>query len=91
MEVTTKSFAFCTKNNIPLYYVSAADGTNVVKVRVEQISDNLKAEYHDCIFLFQLFNDAVEKAVGYKKDPIDIDDQIMEELENMWKYMERNY
>ena len=32
MEVTKKSFAFCTKNSIPLHYVSASDGTNVVKV-----------------------------------------------------------
>ena len=60
-EVTKKSFAFCTKNQIPLYYVSASDGTNVVK----------------------LFQDAVEKAVEYKKNPVDIEDQIMEELENM--------
>ena len=81
MEVTTKSFAFCTKNNIPLYYVSAADGTNVVKVGAEEISYNLNITI--VFFFFKLFNDAVEKAVGYKKDPIDIDDQIMEELENM--------
>merc|ERR1712038_1295323 len=32
MEVTTKSFAFAGKNDLPLYYVSAADGTNVVKM-----------------------------------------------------------
>lgn len=31
----------------------------------------------------QLFQDAIAKAVEYKKDPIDIEDQIMEELENM--------
>jgi Rab-like protein 2 len=30
--VTSKTFAFATKNGLPLYYVSAADGTNVVKV-----------------------------------------------------------
>ena len=59
-DVTTKSFGFCTKNSIPLYYVSASDGTNVVKT----------------------FTDAIEKAVEYKKNPLDIDDQIMEELEN---------
>ena len=35
MEVTKKSFAFCTKNSIPLHYVSASDGTNVVKVKVQ--------------------------------------------------------
>ncbi len=33
MDVTKKNFAFCTKNSIPLYYVSACNGTNVVKVR----------------------------------------------------------
>ena len=31
-QVTTKSFAFAGKNDLPLYYVSAADGTNVVKM-----------------------------------------------------------
>ena len=44
-----------------LYYVSASDGTNVVK----------------------LFNDAIAAAVNYKKNPVDIEDQIMEELERM--------
>ena len=33
----------------------------------------------------QAFHEAVEKAVEYKKNPEDIEDQIMEELENMWK------
>lgn len=32
MDVTQKTFAFPQKHNIPLYYVSASDGTNVVKV-----------------------------------------------------------
>ena len=31
-QVTTKSFAFAGKNDLPLFYVSAADGTNVVKL-----------------------------------------------------------
>jgi Rab-like protein 2 len=31
-EVTEKNFNFATKNNIPLYYVSASDGTNVVRL-----------------------------------------------------------
>ncbi len=58
--MTKKTFAFTTKNNIPLYYVSASDGTNVVK----------------------MFTDAIEQAVDYKKNPVDIEDQIMDELEN---------
>lgn len=31
----------------------------------------------------QLFQDAIAKAVEYKKNPIDIEDQILEELEKM--------
>ena len=32
MEVTTRSFGFSNKNNLPLHYVSASDGTNVVRM-----------------------------------------------------------
>ena len=31
-NVTRKEFKFATKNNLPFFFVSAADGTNVVKV-----------------------------------------------------------
>lgn len=61
MEVTQKTFAFPQKHNIPLYYVSASDGTNVVK----------------------LFRDAIHLAVKYKKNPSDLTDQIMEELDRI--------
>ena len=33
MQVTTRSFGFATKRDLPLFYVSASNGTNVVKVR----------------------------------------------------------
>lgn len=33
MRVTQKSFNFAKKQGLPFYFVSAADGTNVVKVR----------------------------------------------------------
>lgn len=33
MKVTSKSFNFARKFNLPFYFVSAADGTNVVKVK----------------------------------------------------------
>ena len=42
-EVVKKSFAFSTTNNLPLYFVSAADGTNVVKVFREAL--NKAVEY----------------------------------------------
>ena len=31
-SVTEKKFKFAEENNMPFYFVSAADGTNVVKV-----------------------------------------------------------
>ncbi len=31
--MTKKAFQFPKKHNLPFYFVSAADGTNVVKVR----------------------------------------------------------
>ena len=33
VEATQKNFAFPSKHKLPLYYVSASDGTNVVQVR----------------------------------------------------------
>ncbi|KAG5470586.1 hypothetical protein LSCM1_01831 [Leishmania martiniquensis] len=37
-SVTTKSFAFAEKHSFPLYYVSAADGSNVVQLFENAIS-----------------------------------------------------
>ena len=33
-KVTEKSFNFARKNHLPFYFVSASDGTNVVKVSI---------------------------------------------------------
>ena len=48
-------------------------------------------ELFNWISTLQAFHEAVEKAVEYKKDPEDIDDQIMEELEKMWTNSPRKY
>ena len=34
-SVTKKSFGFAKKHKMPFYYVSASDGTNVVKVSIQ--------------------------------------------------------
>ena len=36
-EVTKKKFKFAVKNNLPFYFSSAADGTNVVKIFKESL------------------------------------------------------
>lgn len=33
LQVTRKEFKFASKHNLPFFFVSAADGTNIVKVR----------------------------------------------------------
>ena len=37
MEVTKKAFSFPKKHDMPLYFVSAADGTNVVRLFCDSI------------------------------------------------------
>uniref|UniRef100_A0A8D2APA1 Rab-like protein 2B n=1 Tax=Sciurus vulgaris TaxID=55149 RepID=A0A8D2APA1_SCIVU len=71
INVTQKSFNFARKFSLPLYFVSAADGTNVVKVweSMEQFSDGL-------------FNDAIRLAVSYKQNSQDFMDEVLQELEN---------
>lgn len=44
-----------------MHYVSASDGTNVVR----------------------LFSDAITAALRYRKDPTDVTDQILDELDSM--------
>ncbi|XP_059481927.1 rab-like protein 2A [Neocloeon triangulifer] len=60
-EVTRRSFAFPQRHALPLYFVSASDGTNVVK----------------------LFQDAIEAAVEYKRNPADDADRILDELDRL--------
>ncbi|NXL05858.1 RBL2A protein, partial [Mesembrinibis cayennensis] len=65
MKVTQKSFNFARKFSLPFYFVSAADGTNVVK----------HSPSH------RLFNDAIKLAVAYKQNSGDFMDEVMRELE----------
>jgi len=39
---TSKNFGFATKNNMALYYVSASNGTNVVKMFRDAINEAVK-------------------------------------------------
>lgn len=41
-QVTKKSFKFAQQHNLPFFFVSAADGTNVVKAFEEAIKSGLE-------------------------------------------------
>ncbi|XP_025255749.1 rab-like protein 2B isoform X2 [Theropithecus gelada] len=70
INATQKSFNFAKKFSLPLYFVSAADGTNVVKV------------WSTAEVASKLFNDAIRLAVSYKQNSQDFMDEIFQELEN---------
>ena len=63
-DVTNKKFQFSEKHNLPFYYASAADGTNVVRI------------FDDCL-KFALQNKACPKD-SYLNDVLDVldDDEI---------------
>eukprot|EP00954_Amorphochlora_amoebiformis_P002713 213090-Amorphochlora_amoeboformis.AAC.1 len=74
MKATSKKFKFATERGFKLFYCSAADGTNVVKVFKEAIrlavensqkpSDDFTEEVMRTIEYF----DEKEKAEAYKKE-----------------------
>ena len=66
MSVTKRSFAFSTQHQLPFYFVSAADGTNVVKVGTRQI-------FEEALHLAMAFK---------RNPPDSLDRDIMELLEN---------
>ena len=41
-QVTKKNFKFAAQNSLPFFFVSAADGTNVVKVFDEAIREGVQ-------------------------------------------------
>ncbi|XP_042648476.1 rab-like protein 2A isoform X1 [Tyto alba] len=75
MKVTQKSFNFARKFSLPFYFVSAADGTNVVKKPSAPLSEKHSPSH-------QLFNDAIKLAVTYKQNSGDFMDEVMRELES---------
>ena len=94
-EVTNKSFAFATKNELPIHYVSGRYlnvqlHVNNGFLRIQGKSENKENELltflstaSDGTNVVKMFNEAVKAATEYKKNPVDIEDQILEELEQM--------
>lgn len=61
LKVTQRSFNFGKKKGLPLYFVSAADGTNVVKVQSSlfsfpAVSANVSFSLFSCIEEFQRYS-----------------------------------
>jgi len=66
-SVTQKTFGFAKKNGMPFYFVSAADGTNVVQVFEEIIKMGLHYKDNTDDFLDQVMSLLAEDDLGAEK------------------------
>ena len=66
LRVTSKAFAFPQKYNLPFYFVSAADGTNVVKIFEEAVRLAYQYKYSstDKDFVTEVLEMLDDKALG---------------------------
>lgn len=64
MKVTQKNFSFAKKQGLPFYFVSAADGTNVVKVRMENSVPDSVTIHFLFRYIFPSFHPTVCKFPG---------------------------
>jgi len=82
-EVTKKAFNFPTKHNLPLFFASAADGTNVVTMFEEAISLGYKYKNSDKPddFMQDVMSLLEEDDLGEIKDDLRLKDPS--EIENL--------
>lgn len=91
--MTKKKFKFSEKHNLPFFFVSAADGTNVVKVCVcvfvPRFSPVLGCPTHTlqhltlCVCIPQMFTEAIKAAWKYKEGSKDFMTEVMELLDDV--------
>ncbi|GFO28401.1 Rab-like protein 2a [Plakobranchus ocellatus] len=57
MSMTQKTFAFAKKHSMPFYFVSAADGTNVVKLFRDSIRAGLAYKHNSTDFMDEIMKE----------------------------------
>lgn len=88
LQVTRKNFKFAAKNNLPFFFVSAADGTNVVKVSITGVlimtllASMLMADVRACceLHVSQVFQSAIMEARRFKSSGGDVLSDMLELL-----------
>jgi len=76
-EVTKKAFNFPTKHNLPLFFASAADGTNVVSLFEEAITQGYKYKNSDNVddFMTDVLDLLEEDDLGGDKSELRLKDK----------------
>jgi len=65
MEMTKKQFAFAKKHKMPFYFVSAADGTNVVKMFKDSIRAAMDYKHNSTDFM----DEVMRELENFELDP----------------------
>jgi predicted GTPase len=63
-DVVRKSFAFATNHSLPLYFVSAADGTNVVRIFEDAVRAGLAYKRSSDDFMAEVLELLDDKTLG---------------------------
>ncbi|XP_066580163.1 RAB, member of RAS oncogene family-like 2 isoform X2 [Amia ocellicauda] len=79
MKVTQRNFSFAKKQGLPLYYVSAADGTNVVKLFKDAIKLALSYKQNSSDFMDEVMRELENFELERKEDSSDKDDDNSKE------------
>uniref|UniRef100_A0A672N297 Rab-like protein 2A n=1 Tax=Sinocyclocheilus grahami TaxID=75366 RepID=A0A672N297_SINGR len=78
MKVTQKNFSFAKKQGLPFYFVSAADGTNVVKVFKDAIQMALSYKRNSNDFMDEVMRELENFDLDSKEESSDKDEETQE-------------
>ncbi|KAA0715168.1 Rab-like protein 2A [Triplophysa tibetana] len=78
MKVTQKSFNFAKKQGLPFYFVSAADGTNVVKVFKDAIQMSLSYKKNSNDFMDEVMRELENFDLESKEELSDKEEETQE-------------
>ncbi|KAG1935244.1 rab-like protein 2A [Pimephales promelas] len=78
MKVTQKSFNFAKKQGLPFYFVSAADGTNVVKVFKDAIQMALSYKKNSNDFMDEVMRELENFDLENKEETSDKEEETQE-------------
>ncbi|XP_023664719.1 RAB, member of RAS oncogene family-like 2 [Paramormyrops kingsleyae] len=81
MKVTQRNFNFAKKQGLPLYYVSAADGTNVVKLFKDAIKLAMSYKQNSSDFMDEVLQELENFELEKKEGTSDKEDDLLQEMD----------
>ncbi|KAG9340025.1 hypothetical protein JZ751_022136 [Albula glossodonta] len=76
MKVTQRNFNFAKKQGLPLYYVSAADGTNVVKLFKDAIKLAMSYKQNSSDFMDEVMRELENFELEQKEESSDKEENV---------------